>query len=133
MQNATIHTDKAVLISEKDLEKLTIERNELKRQFDELTIERNELKRQFEELKRMIFGSKSERYIPIDDKQLRLFEDMLAKKEEELEKHTIVYQREKSKKKKEQPVRSAILAHFPRVEEIIEPDNFDPISIYFNI
>jgi transposase len=136
MQNATIHTDKAVLISEKDLEKLTIERNELKRQFDELTIERNELtiernelKRQFEELKRMIFGSKSERYIPLDDTQLRLFEDMLTKKEEELEKHTIVYQREKSKKKKEQPVRSAIPAHFPRVEEIIEPDNLDPNAV----
>jgi len=115
MQNAVIHTDKTVIISKKEL--------------TELTLERDELKRQLKELKRMIFGSKSERFVPVDDKQLSLFEDMIAKTQEAIEKHTVVYQREKAKKKKEQAVRSAIPAHFPRVEEIIEPENIDSNAV----
>jgi cell division protein FtsB len=46
----TLHIEESVAISKKELEKLTAERDELKRQL--------------EELKRMIFGSKSERFIP---------------------------------------------------------------------
>ena len=115
MQNADIHTEDAVLISKKELEKLTFERDEFKRQL--------------EELKRMIFGKKSERFVPVDDRQLRLFEDMIEKTQEQIEKHTIVYQREKAKKKKQQPVRSVIPAHFPRVEEVIEPENLDPNAV----
>jgi hypothetical protein len=45
---------------------------------------------------------------------------LIEKTEKELEKHTIVYQREKAKKQKEQPIRSALPAHLPRVEQIIE-------------
>ena len=122
MRNAGKHTNDTVLIPKKDLDKLTLER-------DHLASELNELKRQLKELKRMIFGSKSERFIPTDDGQLSLFEDVIAEKEEALEKHTIVYQREKAKKKKEQPVRSSIPAHFPRIEEIIEPENLDPNAV----
>ena len=122
MQEAIKHLDDTILISKKDFDELTLER-------EKLTSERDELRRQLEELKRMIFGSKSERFIPVDDNQLLLFEEMIAKKEDELEKHTVVYQREKAKNKKEQPIRSAIPAHFPRVEEIIEPDNLDPNAV----
>ena len=122
MQNAVTHIDDDVLISKKELADLTLE-------LDKLTHERDELKRQLAELKRMIFGSKSERFIPVDDKQLRLFEDMIVKTEEAIEKHTVVYQREKANKKKEQPVRSVIPAHFPRVEEIVEPENIDPNAV----
>jgi len=122
MQNATNHINDTVLIPRKDLEKLTLER-------DYLASELEEVKRQLKELKLMIFGSKSERFVPVDDGQLSLFEDVITEKEEELEKHTVVYQREKAKQKKEQPVRSSIPAHFPRIEEIIEPDNLDPNAI----
>jgi septal ring factor EnvC (AmiA/AmiB activator) len=82
----TLHTEESVTISKKELEKLIAERDELKRQLNEL--------------KRMIFGSKSERFIPAIQEQLSLFEDLIEKTEKELEKHTIVYQREKAKKQK---------------------------------
>jgi len=91
-----------------------------------LQLERDELKRQLAELKRMIFGSKSERFIPVDSSQLSLFEEMISKKEKELEKYTVTYQRDKKKKIKEKPIRTAIPAHFPRVEEIIYPENLNP-------
>ena len=91
-----------------------------------LQLERDELKRQLAELKRMIFGSKSERFIPVDSSQLSLFEEMISEKEKELEKYTVTYQRDKKKKIKEKPIRTAIPAHFPRVEEIIYPENLNP-------
>ena len=122
MQNAIRHTDKCISISKKELSELTIERGNL-------ALERYKLKQELAELRMMIFGSKSERFVPVDSKQLQIFEQMIAQKEEELEKHTIVYQREKATKKKEIPVRSAIPSHFPRVEEVIEPDNVDPNAI----
>jgi len=122
MQKANKHTNNEVVISKKEFDELISER-------DQMASELGELKRQLAELRRMIFGSKSERFVPIDSKQLEMFEDVLAQKEEELEKHVIVYQREKTKKKKEIPVRSAIPSHFPRVEEIIEPDNIDPNAV----
>jgi len=90
MQNAKKHTGKNISISKNELDKLVSERDEFKRQTEEL-------KRQLEELKRMIFGSKSERYVPMDSNQLKMFEDMIVEKEKEIEKHTIVYQREKGK------------------------------------
>jgi len=95
------------------------------KELNKLTLERDELKRQLAELKRMIFGSKSERFIPVDSSQIALFEE-LSEKEKELEKHIVIYQRDKKPKKKEKPIRTAIPAHFPRVEEIIEPENLDP-------
>ena len=77
----------------------------------------------------MIFGSKSERFIPAIEEQLSLFEDLIEKTEKELEKHTIVYQREKAKEQKEQPIRSALPAHLPRVEQIIEPKKIPANSV----
>ena len=100
--------------------------NSLRIDNEKLQLERDELKRQLAELKRMIFGSKSERFIPIDSSQLSLFEEMISEKEKELEKYTVTYQRDKKKKIKEKPIRTAIPAHFPRVEEIIYPENLNP-------
>ena len=124
MQNAKKHTDKNISISKNEFDELVSERDEFKRQTEEL-------KRQLDDLKRMIFGAKSERYVPVDSNQLKMFEDMIAEKEKEIEieKHTIVYQREKAKKEKEKPVRSVIPAHFPRVREVIEPENIDPKAV----
>lgn len=116
IKNKELHIEKSANISESELAQLTNER-------DELTTERDALKRQLAELKRMIFGSKSERFIPVDKAQLALFESLIHKKEAELEKHTITYQRDKKKPEKEKPVRTVIPSHFPRVEEIIEPKN----------
>jgi transposase len=90
-------------------------------EFEKLTAERDELKRQLNELKRMLFGARSERFIPAIEEQFSLFKDLIKKTEKELEKHTIVYQREKAKKQKEQAIRSVLPAHLTRVEQIIEP------------
>lgn len=111
MQNEEQDIDKMVLIARVELEKLQFERDEFKRQLDEL--------------KRMIFGKKSERFVHVDKAQLELFEQQLAKQEEEIEKQTITYEREKSKKKKEKPIRSVLPAHLPRIEETIEPENIE--------
>jgi SMC interacting uncharacterized protein involved in chromosome segregation len=67
-------------------------------EFEKLTTERDELKRQLNELKRMLFGSKSERFTPAIQEQLSLFEELIEKSEKEIEKHTVVYQREKARK-----------------------------------
>ena len=108
---------------QKEIETLRSENKKLQSQLDEL-------KRQLKELKRMVFGSKSERYKPIDSAQMDLFEALIAEKEKELEKeqekYTIIYQRDKKKKKKEKPIRTAIPAHFPRIEETVYPENLDP-------
>ena len=98
----------------------------LKTENKNLQSERDEFKRQLDELKRLVFGVKSERFTPVDNSQLELFEQLIAEKEKELEKHTITYQRDKETKKKEKPVRTVIPAHFPRIEEVIYPDNLDP-------
>ena len=93
-----------------------------------LQLELDDLKQTLSKLQRMIFGRKSEGFVPSDESQLKLFEDTLAKKEEEQEseKYTVTYKRDKKPKKNEKPIRTAIPASFPRVEEIVYPENIDP-------
>ena len=78
------------------------------------------LKHELEQLKRMIFGSKSERFISQDEDQLSLFdkEEKTAPSEQE----TITYQRKKEDKKKKGHPRPKISAHLPRKEEVVEPE-----------
>lgn len=109
MQEQAVDIEEKVLISKKELDALRLKLEQYKRQLDSY--------------KRMLFGRKSERFIPIDSIQLSLFEEQIAKIEKEVEKQTITYQREKKQAPKSKPVRSAIPSHFPRVEQIIEPDN----------
>ncbi len=56
MQKPNKYTDNEVVLSKKE--------------YDKLVAERDDFKRQLAELKRMIFGSKSERYVPVDSNQL---------------------------------------------------------------
>ena len=93
-----------------------------KEAYDKLLFQNQDLQRQLSELKRMIFGSKSERFIPASDDQLALFGD-LPEQVTEVEKEQISYSRDKAKKEKLKPVRSVLPAHLPRVEELIEPDD----------
>ncbi len=74
------------------------------------------------QLKRMIFGSKSERFIPDDPGQLTLGLDVEQKENEEQETEDVAYTRGKSKKKKDVPVRLPLPAHLHREEIEIEPD-----------
>ena len=78
------------------------------------------LQEELAQLKRMIFGSKSERFIAENDSQLSLFEaeqkERITPKEE-----TISYNRKKASKDKNKAKRLFLPAHLPREEELIEP------------
>ncbi|MCF6319475.1 MAG: IS66 family transposase [Proteobacteria bacterium] len=93
-----------------------------KEQYEKLLSENEYLKQQLSELRRMIFGSKSERFIPSDDAQLSLF-DFNQEHPSEKETEQISYTRGKAQKEKKNAVRAKIPAHLPRVEEIIEPES----------
>jgi transposase len=86
------------------------ENTALKAQVAKLTFE-------LDQLKRMIFGAKSERFVPAVPGQVTLFEVQQSAPPPTQE---ISYTRTKAQEK-EQPVRLAIAAHLPRVEEVIEP------------
>jgi len=96
----------------------------IKVQNEHLKQEVEQLKFQVKEFQRLIFGSKSERFIPSIpiDSQIDLFTGTSAKEQEQLEQQQISYTRKVSSKKKQKPVRSELPAHLPRVEEIIEPE-----------
>ena len=95
-----------------DIEEL---RGELRRSQEQVAL----LTFQLEQLKRMIFGSRSERFVPADLAQGTLFE---AEATAPPPTQAISYTRTKPQEKK-QPVREAIAAHLPRVECVIEPEN----------
>ncbi len=94
-----------------------------KEQYEKLLSENEYLKQQLLELKRMIFGSKSERFVPNDDSQLNLFD--IEKQKAEPETEEITYIRDKAQKEKKSAVRTKIPCHLPRIEETIEPDNIE--------
>ena len=80
------------------------------------------LKYQLAELKRLIFGSKSERFLAPVPGQLNLFElpeELPVEKQQE----EITYTRTAAEKEKKHPLRAEIPAHLPRRVEVIEPEN----------
>lgn len=97
-----------------------------KEQYQELLGYKSEvqwLKHQLEELKRLIYGSSRERFIPQNPLQTTLFE-LPAKENQEKEQENITYTRTKSQPaEKKHPLRAELPAHLPRKEEVIEPDN----------
>lgn len=97
-----------------------------KKDYQELIKLRSEnlyLKQELDKLKRMIFGSKSERFIPTDPAQLTFDMEIEAQQPGEPEKETISYTRTKPKKdKKPGHARMPLPAHLPREEHIIEPE-----------
>jgi transposase len=95
-----------------------------KEQYEKLLTENEYLKQQLSELKRLIFGSKSERFIPSDQSQLHLFESLEEEVPEPVTEE-ISYTREKQKKEKNRAIRAKLPAHLPRVEEIIEPEGVE--------
>lgn len=96
----------------------------LKFKYEKTVQENLILKAQIAELRRLIFGSKSERFIAsdVDATQLGLFEESVSGQVIP-EQEQISYSRNKSKEKKQIPVRALLPAHLPRVEEVIEPKN----------
>ena len=91
-----------------------------KEQYERLLSENEYLKQQLNELKRLIFGSKSERFVPTDNNQLSLFET--EKQQAETPVEEISYTRKKAETEKQKAIRTTIPAHLPRIEQVIEPE-----------
>ena len=96
-----------------------------KAEYDQLKAKYENLKFQFSELQRMIFGSKSERFIPVADGQIDLFTGTALSDQIEADKQEINYTRTVAKKEKKKPVRVVIPSHLVRKEEIIEPEEIE--------
>lgn len=85
-----------------------------------LKTENVDLKFQLEQLKKLVYGTKSERQITTESNdQLNLFGEQVEDKEDELLSEPITYTR--SKQKKNHPGRHPLPSHLPVEEVIIEP------------
>lgn len=92
-----------------------------RKEYERLLAEQAFLKQQLADLKRMIFGTKSERFIASDTGQPQLFDnENLA--QEEISTRLVTT----SPKQKKKPVRALLPAHLPRQEETIEPEGLAP-------
>lgn len=109
------YTDKDIILTRKVYDELVLQNRELR-------TKNLYLEQELAQLKRMIFGSKSERHIGSDPSQLNL--DLAVETVElpEKEKEQITYSRNKPENKKGVAVRIALPAHLHREEHIIEPD-----------
>jgi transposase len=99
-----------------------------KAEYDQLLLDYQALKTQLSELQRMIFGSRSERFVPMIDGQMDLFTGTSLSEQAKEQKQQISYTRTVSTKKKQKPIRTEIPSHLPRIEEIIEPKEIEPGS-----
>lgn len=110
------HNEKVVFLSQEEYNRLTTLEEVNRDQYIEITY----LKQELAELRRMIFASKSERFIPTDSGQLSLGLDVEQKEVEKQETEEITYKRHKPKKKA--PVRLPLPSHLYREKIIIEPE-----------
>jgi len=118
MQNEQpIHSEKGVFLPHEDYDRL-IALEKVKKEQD---IEIAYLKQELAQLKRMIFGSKSERFVQEYPGQLSLDMDIEQKEATQQETEELTYTRKKPDKKKETPVRLALPSHLHREEILIEP------------
>ena len=92
-----------------------------RKEYERLLADNAFLKQQLAELKRMIFGTKSERFIPSDTGQAQLFDTGNIAEEETLPAPAAPHPATTSPKKKKKPVRALLPGHLPRREETIEP------------
>jgi transposase len=98
---------------------------DLAKENKELRAEISYLKQELEQFKRLIFGSRKERFIPSDPGQQELFRQQV--KEPPKEEEEISYTRKKGKNKGAAK-RLQLPAHLPRQEEIINPEDTDEQS-----
>lgn len=121
MQNGQVTYKKNRPISEEEYLLVQKENIELSEKVANLTAELLYYKHELAQLKRMIFGSKSERHIGFDPSQLNLGLDVETVEQPERETEQITYTRNKSDNKKGSAIRLALPAHLYREEHVIEP------------
>jgi len=96
----------------------------LKQEKQRLLADNQLLKEELAELKRLIFGSKRERFVPAqkDDTQLSLeLEVESADEEQAVVRQTVSYQRAVQRAGKK-PVRQSFPDHLPRIDVVLEPE-----------
>jgi len=81
----------------------------------------SKLERQLEQLLRIVYGNKSERYVPTIPNQISLPLDMAAVKEPEVNREKITYERNKVSGKSNHKGRLPLPDHLLRVDVDIEP------------
>jgi hypothetical protein len=95
-------------------------------EFDRIIAEKDQqiayLTHQLAEMKRLIFGSKRERFVSANDPQQGSLFDLPEAEQTEKLQEEITYKRKKPENKK-QALRTELPAHLPRKVEVIEPDN----------
>jgi len=99
------------------------ELTQLQQERQRLLAENQRLKEELAELKRLIFGSKRERFVPaVDERQLSLeLETETLEEEEAVVKQTVSYQRA-IKQAGRKPVRQSFPDHLPRIDVVLEPE-----------
>jgi len=108
-------------MSDIDLEKVV-----LKKANEEQAEKITKLEWELSELKRLIFGSRSERFITSDNASQASLFDTDVEQDSEVEYEDINYKRKKAKGKAK---RSEIPAHLPRQQQIIEPEHLPEGSV----
>ena len=96
----------------------------LKQEKQRLLADNQLLKEEVAELKRLIYGSKRERFVPTkkDDAQLSLeLEAETTDEEQAVVKQTVSYQRAVQRAGKK-PVRQSFPDHLPRIDVVLEPE-----------
>jgi transposase len=103
-------------------ESLIAENEALLSQVRDLTLKIADLSHQLEQLKKLIYGRKSERFIPaVSSNQLSLFGDVVAVEQEEAPaKETITYERTKKQSEHKGRQLLASCSHLPAEEEVID-------------
>lgn len=93
-----------------------------KEKYEALAAQYAMLKHEMEQLKRLIYGAKSERFVPETPSEQLSLELAAEEKQAPVQLEAISYNRTKKEPKKPHPGRMPLPAHLPRVEEIIEPE-----------
>jgi transposase len=120
------HTENTefITIRRSEYESLLASHKTLEEKNSELQSEVLYLRHELGRLKRMIFGSKSERFIQTDSSQLSLaLEGIEEGEKKEVETQIISYTRHKTKNKENAGhSRMPLPSHLPRVDKVIEPE-----------
>lgn len=102
-------------------QQLRQERDEFKEQYGKLQDQRDQLQNELKELKRLVFGSRKERFVPAPDNQLSLGLTQDPALPAVSLKQTLHYERI-VKQAVKKASRQLFPAHLPRIEVIIEPE-----------
>ena len=113
-----------ILISRVEFEEIVAENARNRKAINEFEAKLLSLQHQVEQYSRMIFGSRSERFIPIDKSQINLELEGVDNPVKEIPTETITYTRKKSgSEEKPGHSRVELPADLPREVKVIEPDH----------